>query len=392
MKLFEYLTNQILEEERITKIIATYPGRFQPFGKHHAEVFKWIEKKFGKNNSYIATSNKVELPSSPFNFNEKRKIINKYGFKNVVQVKNPYISSEIINKFDPLTTSVVFILGEKDYDRLKGSKFFLPWKDNPKYGYEEHAYLLIAPHESLKISGYGEMNGTTIRKSLGDQTISDKEKIKLFKQIFGYYDKNVYDMIVNKLKDLNEIISEFVIRNKLNEISINSSAYGSDVDDGPRAFYGGERAYELNNDVLALKMGFEIINYLTGKEMFHVYDNYKTDYPQGPVPSVTYFPAGDVGSVNVGTQYVQLRGNPAYQAWLKHIKKVALRLGYTFVFDIEDKDSSIRQSSLEPKKKEDDILTNKEYEKSQKKIEKNSPVNENKIFSKDWWLDILEEN
>ena len=47
------------------KKVVIYPGRFQPMGKHHAKVYDWLASKFGKSNTYITTSNKVELPKSP---------------------------------------------------------------------------------------------------------------------------------------------------------------------------------------------------------------------------------------------------------------------------------------------------------------------------------------
>ena len=55
------------------KTIAVYPGRFQPFHKGHAQVYKWLKSKFG--NATIATSNKVEAPKSPFTFTEKKKMM-----------------------------------------------------------------------------------------------------------------------------------------------------------------------------------------------------------------------------------------------------------------------------------------------------------------------------
>jgi hypothetical protein len=42
------------------KTIAIYPGRFQPFGKHHAATFMWVQNKFGAPNSFIATSDIVD--------------------------------------------------------------------------------------------------------------------------------------------------------------------------------------------------------------------------------------------------------------------------------------------------------------------------------------------
>jgi nicotinamide mononucleotide adenylyltransferase len=86
----------------IKTIIAIYPGRFQPFGRHHAESFKWLESKFGKGKTFIATSDVVTAPKSPLNFKEKKEIISKYGYgSSLVQVKNPYQAQEITQKFDP---------------------------------------------------------------------------------------------------------------------------------------------------------------------------------------------------------------------------------------------------------------------------------------------------
>ena len=74
-QLTKYLIDQILlEDSNIKTIIAIYPGRFQPMGKHHARTYQWLTGQFDK--AYVATSGKVDLPKSPFSFNEKKKIIN----------------------------------------------------------------------------------------------------------------------------------------------------------------------------------------------------------------------------------------------------------------------------------------------------------------------------
>ena len=164
----------------ITNVIAIYPGRFQPFGKHHAAAFKWLEKKFGGQNCYIVTSDKVELPKSPFNFKEKHDIISHYGLGDrVVQSKNPYKAEEILNSLDPEKTALVVMVGAKDMQ--EDPRFAMkPKKDgSPSYyqdfeknrtnlkGFDKHGYLVVAPHVHINIPGYGEMSGTTLRKSLG---------------------------------------------------------------------------------------------------------------------------------------------------------------------------------------------------------------------------------
>ena len=58
------------------RIIAIYPGRFQPFGKNHKSAYDELSKIFGVENTFIATSDKTG-ENSPFNFNEKKKIIEK---------------------------------------------------------------------------------------------------------------------------------------------------------------------------------------------------------------------------------------------------------------------------------------------------------------------------
>lgn len=184
-------------KNKIKKVIAVYPGRFQPMGKHHAETFKWIQNKFGTSNSFIATSDKTES-KSPFSFNEKKQIASAHGFKNVVKVKNPYKPDEITKKFDPKTTAVVLIVGEKDLDRLTLGKFLHKYDDNPTIGISDGAYVLVAPHISLKVPGYGEMSGTAIRTALG-ASLPVKDRKELFKHIFGFTDDKIYKLITNKL-------------------------------------------------------------------------------------------------------------------------------------------------------------------------------------------------
>ena len=200
----------------IKTIIAIYPGRFQPFGQHHAKSFKWLQQKFGAKNTYIATSNKVELPKSPFSFLEKKQIIEEYGLgDHVVQTKNPYKAEEILGSLDPSTTAVVFMVGAKDMQndprfamkpKRDGSpSYFQPYdvNKNSLQGFDKHGYLIVGPHVSIAIPGYGEMSGTALRKALGAK-VPRSQKIKLFKSVFGWYDESTANMIFDKLEPLAE--------------------------------------------------------------------------------------------------------------------------------------------------------------------------------------------
>ncbi len=213
----KWLVEQILSEaSTIKQVIAIYPGRFQPFGPHHAKAFQWLEKEFGASNTFIATSNKTELQKSPFDFNDKKSIISQYGIRNVIQVKNPYKAEEILGKYDPATTAVVFMVGAKDMQedprfamkQLKSGKqsYFQKFTgvDNMQ-GYDQHGYLIVAPHVSLNVPGFGEMSGTALRNALKTSTP------ETFKKIMGWYNPKVYKTITGKLnenKSNNKLLAE----------------------------------------------------------------------------------------------------------------------------------------------------------------------------------------
>jgi len=326
------LTKWVINElaptnSKIKTIVAIYPGRFQPMGAHHAKTYKWLAKQFGEKNTFVGTSDKVSLPKSPFNYNEKKKIINSHGITNVVKVKNPYKAEEILSKYDPDTTAVVFMVGQKDAGRLTG-KYFKPWKGKAQVGYKDGGYLIMAPHVSMSVPGFGEMSGTQIRKALGSNT-PNKEKI--FKGIFGHTKKNIYDLIVGRLEKLNGVMEAFIktkdINTILNEQSNTITLSGSEVDDGPRYFYGSKHAYETTSREMATRLGYEVVDWiLSDVETL----DFRNPYPKGPVPANSYYPSGVAGQTTPSNQ-LDWKGSKAYNAWKKHITRVAGRLGMEFV-------------------------------------------------------------
>ena len=200
----------------VKKVIAVYPGRFQPMGKHHAATFKWLQDKFGKENTYIVTSDKVEMPKSPLNFEEKKLVASKYGFgDSIVKVKNPYKAEEVTSKYDPETTAIVFMVGKKDMEDDPRFKIGLKKDGTPGYfkryepgkpmePFTKHGYLIVAPHVSLKTPDGQEMSGTSIRSALSNPKSTPEE----FKQIFGWYDPKIESMIKSKFK-MKESIEQY---------------------------------------------------------------------------------------------------------------------------------------------------------------------------------------
>ena len=212
-------------------IIAIYPGRFQPFGRHHAESFKWLQKQFGPKNTYIATSNVVNLPKSPLDFKEKKEVISQYGLENnVILVKNPYKAEELLSKYNPKNTAVVFMVGQKDMDedprfsigKLKSGNptYFQDYSKNKNklQGYDKHGYLIVAPHVSLKVPLYGEMSGTTIRKAIASANTDAKRK-ELFTAVFGWYDAKLAKKLYNKFNIKESVLDEGLIDNLKTKLS-----------------------------------------------------------------------------------------------------------------------------------------------------------------------------
>ena len=225
-KLIEQLVNelklQIFSEDAVDKgnVIAVYPGRFQPMGIHHYDSFKWLQKQFGEKNTYIATSDKTEPQKSPFTFEEKKRIMMKHGVPQdqIIEISNPYSPLQFFEKagLDPKVTTIVYMIGEKDMGRLRGFKrlmrfnktTYIPAKDLT----EPYTYYVYAPHIAYNIPSFGEMSGTTIRKALGDREAKLSELKYRFKQIMGWFDAGIFNLVINKLntnrspikEDLNE--------------------------------------------------------------------------------------------------------------------------------------------------------------------------------------------
>jgi len=351
--LSSWLVESILEDEapKIKKIVVIYPGRFQPMGKHHAEIYKWLQQKFSGADVYIATTNKVELPKSPFDFADKKKIIKGYGINNVVQVKNPYIAEEILKKYNPETTAAIFVVGTKDMDedprftigtkKSGGKTYFQSYvanKDNMA-GYTQHGYLLTAPHVSLNVPGYGEMSGTQIRKALGDKSIDDSKRRELFKSIFGFNSKSIYDLVTKKLLSLNEIMENFVIStdyaNNINNIAISKTIHesttsaaqlGNIVDIGPSMYDNTNERYKNRGQKEANRLGWEVVDYLIGNNTIAqglVVQQNSSRVSFHPISSADHF--GD--NIEMNNISSEIESNPAYIKWKNFIQHIATSSG-----------------------------------------------------------------
>ena len=354
------------EATNIKKVIGIYPGRFQPAGLHHYKTYKWLDKKFDE--AWVATSNKTDSSKSPLNFKEKKMIWTKHKVKNVVQVKNPYVCAELLEKYDPETTAVVYIFGAKDAGRLKTKKvdgtpgYYQSYEKNKNNlePYANHGYFIVAPHVSIKVLGK-EVNGTYIRELLGSPKYTDSQRVEAFEQLFGWYDEKIYVYLKKKFSTLfeNEEIFEGFLQEYpkfeglldslpqiLSEISTTFVSGLELVDDGPSAFYPG-KSYEQHTENRAQQLGYDLLDYVVGKHGLGRNADYREwGKYSGPVPAVSFYPAGDH---DVGTPTNQVDTKKTAQAhsqWVSFIDGVAETAGYKLV-DFIGSDASIRKHDLQ---------------------------------------------
>ena len=324
------------QDKKIKKIVGIYGGRFQPFGPHHFKTYKWLKSQV--DDVYITTSDLKKPPRHPMNYSEKVRHMVKMGIpKNkIVKEKTPYVANNTLKKFDKDTTAVVYIFGAKDAGRLKGGKkkgggktYYQDFKKNKKNleGYEQHGYILTAPHQSIKVGGK-EVSGTVMRNLLGSPKVKKEDRPKLFKQAFGYYDKGVYNMMTNKFKKLFETFDLFLIQNdfkKILEEGSNTNLFP--IDDGPPTYYDGFSDYKKHSkewiDSMYSGMGWELVSYILSKNANDPGLDFTTR--MGKVPTVAY---GRKGAGPYGERFPSEDPIKAYKKWLEQVCK---GLDYTIV-------------------------------------------------------------
>jgi len=289
---------KINEQKEVKKVIAIYPGRFQPFGPHHKKVFDALQSKFGE--AYITTSDIKQPPRHPMNFNEKVRHMVKMGVpKNrIVKERVPYVANNLLKKFDKDTTAVVYVFGAKDAGRLKGGKkksggltYYQDLKSNMNNlkGYEEHGYIYTAP--TVKVSGIS--SGTEIRNLLGSPKFDDKKRQQIFKKTFGYFDKGVYTMMTNKFKKLFEFYQQPRVKKLMKEVSgFGTSVNGGDMsDEGMYDFFGSLDDYYRITPEHAEILGWDLIDFPikdTAEMAFTIMaDDYEKDRTKTVTPGRT---------------------------------------------------------------------------------------------------------
>lgn len=226
-------------------VIVIYPGRFHPFHKGHKGVYDLLNKKF--KNVYIATSDKVEADKSPFDFEEKVKIMNLTGVptSDVLKVKQTYNGNEYMSRFNN-SYGLIFAVSEKDMDddprfNFPASGMSLKKNGEPAYlqkftdldsveDMTKHGYIMTVPTTSFKVAGHDVNSASQIRSLLGSENIDDAKQA--FVDLYDKYNETVFKIIRNKLgKNTMENIDLNELRKLagLNEVDIDQDDDYSDV-------------------------------------------------------------------------------------------------------------------------------------------------------------------
>jgi hypothetical protein len=197
------------------RLLVIYPGRFQPFHKGHHAVYEYLTGKFGRNNVYIATSNKTDNLKSPFTFAEKAYFMQLTGVPadRVVQATNPYqianiLSGGQITVTDPNNTVVIFAVSEKDMAedprfsfqaKKDGSTpYFQPLKDiKQTKSMDQHGYIMTVPTFDFDVAGVPMRSGTELRKMYADSNQLKRQQI--IQSLFGKYTRDAEQIMNNKI-------------------------------------------------------------------------------------------------------------------------------------------------------------------------------------------------
>ena len=200
--------NEQKEEEAKRKVFV-WPGRFQPMGKHHYEVFKKLQSDHGSDNVYIATSDAKTNKKSPLNFEEKKKVMIRHGVPEdkILKVSRMYRSEDLEDFFSPDDDVLIFIVGKKDEKRLS-SDYYSSYNKNKNNleTFDNKIYLKIADHVCITPNDdKKEMCGTSIRNMMRNPTPKD------FKDTMGWFDKEIYEMLKSKINESVTSLSETIL-------------------------------------------------------------------------------------------------------------------------------------------------------------------------------------
>ena len=207
MYIYELFENAVLD----SNVIVVLPGRFQPWHKGHHAVYNALVKQYGRDQVFIVTSNKVELPKSPFSFTDKTQFMALTGvpLDRVVESKQPYRAEELTRNYDPSNTRLIFAVSEKDmaedprfnsWTKKDGSPAYfqpMPTDTVTMETFDKHAYIKTVPTVGFTVLGQPMRSATEVRAQFATADLDTQKAI--VKDLFGNYDESVLHIMQQKL-------------------------------------------------------------------------------------------------------------------------------------------------------------------------------------------------
>jgi hypothetical protein len=207
------------------KVIAIYPGRYQPWHLGHKSVYDALVRQFGVDNVYIATSDKVDPPRSPFNFAEKQQIIAATGIDpdRVVQTRDPYKAVEITSQYNPQDTKLLFAVSAKDmsedprfksWTRRDGTPAYFqpaPNKVSEMEDFDKHGYIFVVPTLDFKVDSKPMRSATEFRREFAAADAATKASMT--RGILGTDSPRLVNLLASKITEgkkmkLNDVVNE----------------------------------------------------------------------------------------------------------------------------------------------------------------------------------------
>lgn len=197
------------------RLLVIYPGRFQPFHKGHHAVYAWLTGKFGRDNVYIASSNKTDNLKSPFTFAEKAYFMQLTGVPadRIVQAANPYqidniLSTGNITVADRANTVVIFAVSQKDMaedprfsfaTKKDGSAPYFQPLTNIKdtVSMDRHGYIMTVPTFDFTVAGEPMRSGTELRNMYAEADEAQRQAI--IADLFGRYSREAEQIMNSKI-------------------------------------------------------------------------------------------------------------------------------------------------------------------------------------------------
>lgn len=204
------------------KVFVIYPGRFHPWHNGHKSVYNYLSTKFGGNDVYITTTGVVELPKSPFSFDEKKEMMMATGIpaNKILNVKNNYNLQSVSNQI-PINIerdSIIFAVSQKDMTEDPRFKSFVKKDGSPSYLQPmpknesklepaiKHGYLITVPTTDFTVLGSPARSASQLRSQYSTLT---PEQQKLFiMDLFGSYNSKIHNILNNKLGNTSGKLTE----------------------------------------------------------------------------------------------------------------------------------------------------------------------------------------